>query len=138
MGVTMNELKTLKEIDNSEIICDCNKVNHYLYLDEDLREEAIKNIKELKIISKKECKSEACFPHDRCEVCTESYEAQIKIDWIKHFFNITEGDFEGYPKVVDKQDKIKELFNELDLEEQRSLVNEISDCIEVEERKHCD
>ncbi len=36
------------------------------------------------------------------------------------------------------QDKIKDLFNELDLEEQRSLVNEISDCIEVEERKHCD
>ena len=46
--------------------------------------------------------------------------------------------FKVKPEVVDKQDKIKELFNELDLEEQRSLVNEIEDCIKTEERKHCD
>jgi len=34
------------------------------------------------------------------------------------------------------KDKIKELFNELNLEEQRELVNDIEDCIYFEECKH--
>ncbi len=41
-------------------------------------------------------------------------------------------------KPEDKQDRIKELFCELDLEEQRSLISEIEDYISIEERKHCD
>lgn len=37
---------------------------------------------------------------------------------------------------MDLKEQIKELFNQLELEDQRSLVNDINDCIKFEERKH--
>jgi len=41
-------------------------------------------------------------------------------------------------KTEEIQDKIKELFCMLDLEEQRDLCIEIDDCITFEEQKHKD
>ena len=62
------------------------------YIKNQLKQEAIKWVKELEIIEEKKCESEHCYPEDRCLICDESDEATAKVDWIKYFFNITEED----------------------------------------------
>lgn len=43
---------------------------------------------------------------------------------------------EDFNQTNNKEDKIKDLFANLDLEDQRKLVNEIDDYIRTEEQKH--
>ena len=80
----MTKLKTLKDLEwplgklaygaTSDII---NK--------EILRQEAIKHIKELRKGDNHD--HSTCFPGSKCGWCEED---RPKVEWIKHFFNITE------------------------------------------------
>lgn len=69
-------LKTLKDLDSSDEYCKwgCDSYQHF---SRDLRQEAIKWIKEIKI-------DNGCFD------LTEEQATDCIKNWIKHFFNITE------------------------------------------------
>ncbi len=76
------ELKTLKDLPNSEVICSCDKVNHFLYLKEDLKQEAIKWIEY----------TQEHFNKSNDEI--HKHKDLAVISWIAMFFNIKEGDLE--------------------------------------------
>ena len=80
----MTELKILKDFETLK--CEDYSGSNLIKEDE-LRQEAIKWIKELK--KSDNHNHSTCFPGSECDWCAGK---DSQVEWIKHFFNITEED----------------------------------------------